>query len=147
MENLKSRFFSDDANQSLGDKAISKSLSKTYNTSSLKDNFFDDDKDLTTITGSNNVIPVAKNDDNSIKVTFDNIYQNNDLAEVAKDFYYFRDQQKFKDNKEAIDYYINDRTWKQANVVSIGREYSYITGEDIKKDQLQWLVMFLYTNL
>ncbi len=137
MENLKSRFFSDDANQSLGDKAISKSLSKTYNTSSLKDNFFDDDKDLTTVTGSNNVIPVAKNDDNSIKVTFDNIYQNNDLAEVAKDFYYFRDQQKFKDNKEAIDYYINDRTWKQANVVSIGREYSYITGEDIKKDQLQ----------
>ena len=137
MENLKSRFFSDDANQSLGDKAISKSLSKTYNTSSLKDNFFDDDKDLTTITGSNNVIPVAKNDDDSIKVTFDNIYQNNDLAEVAKDFYYFRDQQKFKDNKEAIDYYINDRTWKQANVVSIGREYSYITGEDIKKDQLQ----------
>ena len=78
MENLKSRFFSDDANQSLGDKAISKSLSKTYNTSSLKDNFFDDDKDLTTVTGSNNVIPVAKNDDNSIKVTFDNIYQKND---------------------------------------------------------------------
>ena len=137
METLKSRFFSDDANQSLGDKAISKSLSNTYNKSSLKDNFFNDDQELTKVTGSNNVIPVAKNDDDSIKVTFDNIYDNNDLAEVAKDFYYFRDQEKFKNNKEAIDYYINDRTWKQANVVSIGREYSYITGEDIKKDQLQ----------
>ena len=93
METLKSRFFSDDSNQSLGDKAISKSLSNTYNKSSLKDNFFNDDQELTKVTGSNNVIPVAKNDDDSIKVTFDNIYDNNDLAEIAKDFYYFRDQE------------------------------------------------------
>jgi len=56
---------------------------------------------------------------------------------VSKDFYYFRDQKQFKDNKEAIDYYINDRTWKQANVVSIGKEFSYITGKNVKKDQLQ----------
>jgi hypothetical protein len=123
---------------SLGDKAITKSLNTNNKSLDIKDtinNYIT--KDATEIVGTDNVIPVAKNDDDSIKVTFDNIYENNDLAEVAKDFYYFRDQKKFKDNKEAIDYYINDRTWKQANVVSIGREYSYITGEDIKKDQLQ----------
>ena len=123
---------------SIGDKAVAKSLNTNIQPLDIKDtinNYIT--KDSTEIAGTTSVIPVARNDDDSVKVTFDNIYENNDLAEVAKDFYYFRDQQKFKDNKEAIDYYINDRTWKQANVVSIGREYSYITGEDIKKDQLQ----------
>jgi hypothetical protein len=123
---------------SIGDKAITKSLNTNNKSLDIKDTINNyTTKDATEIVGTTGVIPVAKNDDDSIKVTFDNIYDNNDLAEVAKDFYYFRDQQKFKDNKEAIDYYINDRTWKQANVVSIGKEYSYITGEDIKKDQLQ----------
>ena len=123
---------------SIGDKAVAKSLNTNIQPLDIKDtinNYIT--KDSTEIAGTTSVIPVARNDDDSVKVTFDNIYENNDLAEVAKDFYYFRDQQKFKDNREAIDYYINDRTWKQANVVSIGREYSYITGEDIKKDQLQ----------
>jgi len=123
---------------SIGDKAITKSLNTNNKSLDIKDTINNyTTKDATEIVGTTGVIPVAKNDDDSIKVTFDNIYDNNDLAEVAKDFYYFRDQKKFKDNKEAIDYYINDRTWKQANVVSIGKEYSYITGEDIKKDQLQ----------
>ena len=123
---------------SIGDKAIAKSLNNNTKPLDIKDTINNyTTKDATEIVGTTGVIPVAKNDDNSIKVTFDNIYENNELAEVAKDFYYFRDQQKFKDNREAIDYYINDRTWKQANVVSIGKEYSYITGEDIKKDQLQ----------
>ena len=123
---------------SIGDKAITKSLNNNTKPLDIKDTINNyTTKDATEIVGTTGVIPVAKNDDNSIKVTFDNIYENNELAEVAKDFYYFRDQQKFKDNREAIDYYINDRTWKQANVVSIGKEYSYITGEDIKKDQLQ----------
>ena len=123
---------------SIGDKAIAKSLNNNTKPLDIKDTINNyTTKDATEVVGTTSVIPVAKNDDNSIKVTFDNIYENNELAEVAKDFYYFRDQQKFKDNREAIDYYINDRTWKQANVVSIGKEYSYITGEDIKKDQLQ----------
>ena len=126
------------SNLSQGDKVISNSINNTTQSLDIKNTINNyTTKDATEIVGTTGVIPVAKNDDNSIKVTFDNIYDNNDLAEVAKDFYYFRDQEKFKSNKEAIDYYINDRTWKQANVVSIGREYSYITGENIKEDQLQ----------
>ena len=126
-------------NLSLGDKVIANSITNK-NTGSLdiRDTINEyTTKDASEIVGTQNVIPVDRNDDDSVKVTFDNIYENNNLAEVAKDFYYFRDQKKFENNKEAIDYYINDRTWKQANVVSIGREYSYITGENIKKDQLQ----------
>ena len=125
-------------NLSKGDRAISNSINNSTKSLDIRDTINNyTTKDPTEIAGTDKVIPLAKNDDDSVKVTFDNIYQNNDLAEVSKDFYYFRDQKQFKDNKEAIDYYINDRTWKQANVVSIGKEYSYITGEDIKKDQLQ----------
>ena len=130
-------------NYSQGDTVIANSVSKKkYSSGSLADDIKklqenDAINNTPEITGTTNVIPVNRNDDNSIKVTFDNIYQNNDLAEVAKDFYYFRDGEKFENNKEAIDYYINDRTWKQANVVSIGKEYSYITGKDLKQDQLQ----------
>ena len=130
-------------NYSQGDTVIANSVSKKkYSSGSLADdikNLQENDAINNTpeIIGTTNVIPVNRNDDNSIKVTFDNIYQDNDLAEVAKDFYYFRDGEKFENNKEAIDYYINDRTWKQANVLHIGAEYSYITGKDLKQDQLQ----------
>jgi len=130
-------------NYSQGDTVIANSVSKKkYSSGSLANDIKklqenDAINNTPEIVGTTNVIPVNRNDDNSIKVTFDNIYQDNDLAEVAKDFYYFRDGEKFENNKEAIDYYINDRTWKQANVVSIGKEYSYITGKDLKQDQLQ----------
>ena len=126
------------SNSSLGDKVIAKNVTaknSSRNISDIVDGYIGGN--VAETVGTDKVIPVARNDDDSVKVTFDNIYSNNDLAEVSKDFYYFRDQKQFEDNKEAIDYYINDRTWKQANVVSIGKEYSYITGEDIKKDQLQ----------
>ena len=126
-------------NLSQGDKVIGNAVTNnSTGSSSIRDTINNyTTKNATEIAGTDNVIPIARNDDNSVKVTFDNIYENNSLAEVSKDFYYFRDQKQFKDNKEAIDYYINDRTWKQANVVSIGKEYSYITGENVKKDQLQ----------
>ena len=125
-------------NLSKGDKAISNSINNSTKSLDIRDTINNyTTKNATEIAGTDKVIPVARNDDDSVKVTFDNIYENNNLAEVSKDFYYFRDQKQFKDNKEAIDYYINDRTWKQANVVSIGKEYTYITGKDVKKDQLQ----------
>ena len=34
-----------------------------------------------------NVIPIQKNKDGSLKYTFDNIYENKQLASVAKDYY------------------------------------------------------------
>jgi len=118
-------------NYSQGDTVIANSVSKKRYSSG---SFADDIKKLQEndvinntpeIIGTTNIIPVDKNEDKSFKVTFENIYQDNNLAEVAKDFYHFRDNETFETDKEAIDYYINDRTWKQANVVSIGREYSY----------------------
>jgi hypothetical protein len=139
MGNLREAFDSYNNNLSLGDKAIASSVTKNLNKepTSLQD-VFDNYINITPETiGTNNIIPVDRNDDNSVKATFDNIYEDEDLANISRDFYFFRDQKQFENSKEAIDYYINDRTWKQANVVSIGKEYSYITGKDLKQDQLQ----------
>ena len=78
-------------------------------------------------TNTEAIIAMAKNDDGSIKWTFDNIYQNKNLASVAKDYYGTRDNETLTD-REAIDKFISDRTWKQSNTLSIGKEYKYITG-------------------
>ena len=78
-------------NLSQGDKAIINSITNK-NTESLdiRDTINEYiNKDASEIVGTQNVIPVDRNDDDSVKVTFDNIYENNNLAEVAKDFYYF----------------------------------------------------------
>ena len=139
MGTLREAFDSYNNNLSLGDKAIANSVTKNLNKepTSLRKAF--DNYTNTTIEtiGTKNIIPVDRNDDDSVKVTFDNIYEDEDLANVSRDFYFFRDQKQFENSKEAIDYYINDRTWKQANVLHIGAEYSYITGKDLKQDQLQ----------
>ena len=139
MGSLRETFDNYNNNLSLGDKAIANSVTKNLNKEpiSLRDAFDNYVDTAPEIVGTKNIIPVDRNDDDSVKVTWANIYEDNDLANISRDFYFFRDQKQFKDDKEAIDYYINDRTWKQANVVSIGKEYSYITGKDLKQDQLQ----------
>ena len=73
------------------------------------------------------IIAVDRNDDGSIKWTFDNIYQNKKLASVAKDYYGTKLNKSYND-KEAIDKFISDRTWKQSNTFSIAKEYKYISG-------------------
>ena len=73
------------------------------------------------------IVVMDKNDDGSIKWTFDNIYQNKKLAAVAKDYYGTKNNRDYTD-REAIDKFIKDRTWKQSNTFSIGKEYKYITG-------------------
>ena len=78
-------------------------------------------------TNAEAIVAIAKNDDGSIKWTFDNIYQNKNLASVAKDYYGTKNNRDYTD-REAIDKFISDRTWKQSNTFSIGKEYKYITG-------------------
>ncbi len=80
------------------------------------------------------IIAMAKNNDGSVKWTFDNIYQNKDLASVAKDYYGTRDNETLTD-REAIDKFISDRIWKQSNTFSIGKEFKYITGSNVGQDQ------------
>lgn len=81
-----------------------------------------------------NAITINKNQDGSLKYTFDNIYEDKELAEIAKDYYTNRDEQVY-DNKTAIDKFISDRTWNQANSVNMVKELTYITGENAGEDQ------------
>jgi hypothetical protein len=85
-------------------------------------------------TSIKNAIPINKNQDGSLKYTFDNIYEDKELAEVAKDYYTNRDEQTYS-NKEAVDKFISDRTWNQANSITMAKEFSYITGENAGDDQ------------
>ena len=88
---------------------------------------------------SKNVIAMDTNPDGSIKYTFDNIYQNKNLIAVSRDYYKIRDGIDFESgeegDKEAIDKFIADRTWKQANSFSMGKEFKYITGKNVSQDQ------------
>ena len=82
----------------------------------------------------NTAITVNKNTDGSVKYTFDNIYEDKELISVAKDYYTNRDSEVY-DDKTAIDKFISDRTWNQANTVTMGKEFAYITGDNVTEDQ------------
>ena len=85
------------------------------------------------------VIAMDTNPDGSIKYTFDNIYQNKNLVAVSRDYYKIRDGMDFESgeegDKEAINKFIADRTFKQANSFSMGKEFKYITGKNVSQDQ------------
>ena len=81
-----------------------------------------------------NAIPIQYNTDGSLKYTFDNIYENDQLASVAKDYYTNKDRESYTD-EEAIDKFISDRTWNQANTLAMGKEFVYVTGNDFTNDQ------------
>ena len=81
-----------------------------------------------------NAIPIQYNQDGSLKYTFDNIYDNKKLASVARDYYTNRDRETYTD-REAIDKFISDRTWNQANTLAMGKEFIYVTGNDFTNDQ------------
>ncbi len=82
----------------------------------------------------NNAIAIQRNQDGSLKYTFDNIYENKQLVSVAKDYYTNRDGRVY-DDKEAVDEFISDRTWNQANTFAMGKEFAYVTGDNITEDQ------------
>jgi hypothetical protein len=69
-----------------------------------------------------------KEDDNSI-------YKDNQLKDIARAYYYERDGVMFQNNNELVDYFIDDRTWKQANSYSIGKELIYATSDAVSVDQ------------
>ena len=72
--------------------------------------------------------------DGSKKYSFDTIYKDRELINVAK-AYYGRKGKEYEKDEDVIDEFIGDRTWKQANITSIGKEYLTIQGLD--KNQRQ----------
>ena len=87
-----------------------------------------------------NIIPIDKDSRGNIKYTFDkddpnSMYKDQTLKNTARAYYYERDGLEFKNDNELVDYFINDRTWKQANSYSIGKELVYATSDSTSIDQ------------
>jgi hypothetical protein len=65
----------------------------------------------------------------------DSIYKDRNLIDTARAYYYERDGLQFQNDNEIVEYYISDRTWKQANSYSIGKELIYATSDSVSMDQ------------
>tara|TARA_X000001382_G_scaffold71843_1_gene50081 strand:+ start:2563 stop:6816 length:4254 start_codon:yes stop_codon:yes gene_type:complete len=85
-------------------------------------------------TNIKSIIALDQDNKGNVKYTFDNIYENKDLARVAQDYYGNKNDRSYTE-REAIDKFISDRIWKQSNTFSIGKEFKYITGTNVGEDQ------------
>ena len=95
-------------------------------------------------------IDLGNNFDGSKKYSFESIYEDDELINTAKEFYETRDDIEFdtsdKDwKKDVVDEYINDRTWKQANITSAFTELAQVSGmKDNQLKRLSYLTEYWY---
>ncbi len=87
-------------------------------------------------------IDLGNNFDGSKKFSFESIYEDDELINTAKEFYEDRDNIEFDTSdknwkRDVVDEYINDRTWKQANITSAFKELAQVSG--MKNNQLKRL--------
>ena len=87
-----------------------------------------------------NIIPIDGDTSGNFKYTFDkddpnSMYKDPLLKNTARAYYFERDGLNFENDTELVDYFINDRTWKQANSYSIGKELIYATSDSTSFDQ------------
>ena len=116
------------------------SNSKTFTTieDEKNKNKYVDEEDASI--GKNNAFPdnafeVGTDVDGSTKYSFDNIYQDQNLIGVARDYFAERDGGKFMDDRDVVDEFISDRTWKQANTLYMGGELKYVMDDDTSVEQ------------
>ena len=99
---------------------------------------FNYDDTPTTLVPINNAIDLGYNTDGSKKYSFDSIYKDKELINIAKEFYEERDGIEFENDDDVVDEYISDRTWKQANVTSALVELNQVKNK-MGVDQLKRL--------
>ena len=112
---------------------------KSYSGDQIK-NFFKNKFEKIKTENPPNLKLVDKDDDGNSKYVFDkdaenSIYKDQQLIQTARAYYYERDGLNFKTDAGVVDKFINDRTWKQANSYSIGKELIYATSESVTDDQ------------
>ena len=95
----------------------------------------------------NNAFEVRKNLDGTIKYSFNTIYDDKNLIKVAQDYFYNRDGTLY-DKRDAVDEFISDRTWKQANTLSMMKELNYVLDKDTdvaQKERLAYLTKYWHS--
>lgn len=76
---------------------------------------------------------IGDNLNGSKKYSFDTIYEDNNLIKIAKDYYENRGLE-FDSDRDVVDEFISDRTWKQANISSALKEaYEVSTEDDVEQ--------------
>ena len=81
-------------------------------------------------------IPLNRESDGSIKYTFDNIYDDKQLVSTIKDYYLFRTGKQFKTDAEAVNEYISDSTFRQANTLgSVFGDLSLVGIDEVNSRQ------------
>ena len=91
-----------------------------------------------------NAFEIGKDSDNTTKYTFDSIYQDQNLIQIAQDYYENRDGIRY-DAEDVIDEFVSDRTWKQANTLSMMNELDYVLSKDTdvkQKERLAYLMQY-----
>lgn len=94
-----------------------------------------------------NVVPVGSSDartDNTLgyaanltKENAGDVFARNDFVQDVYDYYYERDGKTFSSVDEAKDYFMEDRRWRNMNLVSIGRDlYDANTQDDQQSTRL-----------
>ena len=64
--------------------------------------------------------------------SWDKVVDDDKFINTMKDFYEIRDGIKFDDDddkrnrQDIVDYFVSDRTWKQANLGSAGKDLAYV---------------------
>ena len=78
--------------------------------------------------------------DGSKKYSFDTIYEDKELISRAKSYYENLYDIKYRNDRDVVDEFIGDRTWKQANIVSVASEYIDIKGlDEQRREDLAYL--------
>ena len=78
--------------------------------------------------------------DGSKKYSFDTIYEDRELISRAKSYYENLYDTKYRNDKDIVDEFIGDRTWKQANIASVASEYIDIKGlDEQRREDLAYL--------
>ena len=127
--------------QKYGFKPNPNSIS-TLRSQNQDDEFMDYDESKKGSIFPNNAFEVGKDNDGSIKYTFDTIYDDRQLIKVAKGYFNQRDGEELRSDKDIVDKFISDRTWKQANTLSMMNELKYVLDAetDVKqKERLAYL--------
>ena len=75
------------------------------------------------------------------KASSQEIYKNSEFIQDVIDYYSERDGTQFQSVQEAYDKFWSDRTWRNMNTISIGRDYL-----DGKSNSSQQNVCLLYTS-
>ena len=131
-----------------GKKANENNTVDSLTQKSLNNKYIKDDENRKNIRFPSNSFPVGKNNDGSVKYSFDTIYDDQQLIKIAEDYFNQRgdrwwDKDEPHSDRDIVDKFISDRTWKQANTLHMMGELNYVLDKETDIAQKQRLAYLM----